>query len=90
MPKDRRHTSSVHRHAAIMFTDIVGYTALMGSDEDRAFEVLAKNREIHTKLVEQFNGTLIKEMDENLSRHGAYKRIVRAIKTTTNVLKEDH
>ena len=26
------------RLAAIMFTDIVGYTALMGSDEDRAFE----------------------------------------------------
>lgn len=30
------------------FTDIVGYTALMGSDEDRAFEVLQKNREIHS------------------------------------------
>jgi hypothetical protein len=28
------------------FTDIVGYTALMGADEDRAFEVLSKNREI--------------------------------------------
>ncbi len=24
--------------AAIMFTDIVGYTALMGDDEQRAFE----------------------------------------------------
>jgi class 3 adenylate cyclase len=34
------------RLAAIMFTDIVGYTALIGSDEDRAFDVLAKNREI--------------------------------------------
>ncbi len=42
MPKDRRH-------AAIMFTDIIGYTALMGSDEDRAFKALAKNREIRTK-----------------------------------------
>ena len=41
MSKDRRHTLSERRHAAIMFTDIVivGYTALMGSDEDRAFEV---------------------------------------------------
>ena len=26
--------------AAIMFTDIVGYTALMGQDEKRAFELL--------------------------------------------------
>ena len=29
-----------HRHAAIMFTDIVGYTALMGSREDRALNYL--------------------------------------------------
>jgi len=54
------------RLAAIMFTDIVGYTALMGSDEDRAFEVLAKNRKIHTKLIQQFNGTLIKEMGDGM------------------------
>ncbi len=32
--------------AAIMFTDIVGYTALMGKDEQRAFDLLKKNREI--------------------------------------------
>ncbi len=57
---------SQRRLAAIMFTDIVGYTALMGSDEDRAFEVLRKNREIHTKLIEQFNGTLIKEMGDGM------------------------
>ena len=54
------------RLAAIMFTDIVGYTALMGSDEDRAFEVLAKNREIHSKLIEEFKGTLIKEMGDGM------------------------
>jgi adenylate cyclase len=55
-----------HRHAAIMFTDIVGYTAVMGSDEDRAFEMLRKNREIHTKLIEKFNGSLIKEMGDGM------------------------
>jgi TolB-like protein/class 3 adenylate cyclase/Tfp pilus assembly protein PilF len=55
-----------HRHAAIMFTDIVGYTALMGSDEDKAFEVLKKNQEIHNDLIKQFNGTLIKEMGDGM------------------------
>jgi len=55
-----------HRHAAIMFTDIVGYTALMGSDEDKAFEVLKKNQDIHKKLILQFNGTLIKEMGDGM------------------------
>jgi class 3 adenylate cyclase len=32
--------------AAIMFTDIVGYTALMGEDEQKAFKLLHKNRQI--------------------------------------------
>ena len=54
------------RLAAIMFTDIVGYTALMGSDEDKAFEILKKNKKIHTKLINQFNGTLIKEMGDGM------------------------
>jgi len=52
--------------AAIMFTDIVGYTALMGSDEDKAFEVLRKNQDVHNKLIGQFNGTLIKEMGDGM------------------------
>ena len=30
--------------AAILFTDIVGYTALMGEDEHKAFDLLKKNR----------------------------------------------
>jgi hypothetical protein len=32
--------------AAIMFTDIVGYTALMGEDEQKAFDLLRKNRQM--------------------------------------------
>ena len=51
-----------HQLAAIMFTDIVGYKALMGSDEDRAFEVLKKSMEIHSKLIEQNITTGIKEV----------------------------
>ena len=55
-----------HRHAAIMFTDIVGYTTLMGSDEDKAFEVLKKNQDIHNELIQQFKGKLIKEMGDGM------------------------
>ena len=39
--------------AAIMFTDIVGYTALMGNDEQKAFELLNKNRQIQKPIIEQ-------------------------------------
>jgi class 3 adenylate cyclase len=29
-----------------MFTDIVGYTAMMGEDEKKAFELLKKNHKL--------------------------------------------
>jgi TolB-like protein len=49
-----------------MFTDIVGYTALMGSDEDKAIEILEKNTEIHNKLIAEYNGALIKAMGDGM------------------------
>ncbi len=52
--------------AAIMFTDIVGYTALMGNDEQKAFDFLRKNREIHKPFIEEFNGRLIKELGDGI------------------------
>jgi len=42
--------------AAIMFTDIVGYTALMDEDEQKAFELLKKNRQVQRPLIEKYNG----------------------------------
>jgi len=52
--------------AAIMFTDIVGYTALMGNDEQKAFELLRKNREIHKPVIEEFGGQWIKELGDGV------------------------
>jgi class 3 adenylate cyclase len=52
--------------AAIMFTDIVGYTALMGNDEQKAFDLLRKNREIHKPTIEEFGGQLIKELGDGV------------------------
>ena len=52
--------------AAIMFTDIVGYTALMGNDEQKAFESLKKNRDLQKPIIEQFNGAWIKELGDGV------------------------
>jgi hypothetical protein len=52
--------------AAIMFTDIVGYTALMGNDEKKAFELLRKNREIQKPIIEEFGGQWIKELGDGV------------------------
>jgi len=48
---------TAHRQlAAIMFTDIVGYTAIMGENEDLAFNLLKKNKSIQKPLVEKYKG----------------------------------
>jgi TolB-like protein/Tfp pilus assembly protein PilF len=52
------------RHAAIIFTDIVGYTVLMGSNEDHAYKLLRENRKIHQQIIKKYNGTLIKEIGD--------------------------
>ena len=52
--------------AAIMFTDIVGYTALMGNDEQKAFELIKKNRELQKPIIEQYNGRWIKELGDGV------------------------
>jgi adenylate cyclase len=49
-----------------MFTDIVGYTELMGDDEQKAFELLDKNRQIQKPAIEEFNGRLIKELGDGI------------------------
>jgi TolB-like protein/Tfp pilus assembly protein PilF len=52
--------------AAIMFTDIVGYTALMGDDEHKAFETLQENRELQKPLIKNRNGRWIKELGDGI------------------------
>ena len=52
--------------AAIMFTDIVGYTALMGKNEEKAFELLHKNREIQRPIIADFGGRWIKELGDGI------------------------
>lgn len=52
--------------AAIMFTDIVGYTALMGKDEKKAFELLEKNRQVQKPIIEAFKGRWIKELGDGV------------------------
>jgi len=50
--------------AAIMFTDIVGYTALMGKDSAKALELIRISKEIQKPLVEKHNGKWLKEMGD--------------------------
>jgi adenylate cyclase len=58
--------SQIRQLAAIMFTDIVGYTALMGEDEKKAFELLRKNRELQKPMIAQYNGKWVKELGDGV------------------------
>ena len=50
--------------AAIMFTDIVGYTALMGKDSAKALELVRLSKEIQKPLVEKHSGKWLKEIGD--------------------------
>ena len=52
--------------AAIMFTDIAGYTAMMEKDRKKTFEVLNQNRAIHNSLIEEHKGNMLKEMGDGV------------------------
>jgi adenylate cyclase len=58
--------STSRQLAAIMFTDIVGYTSLMGQDEQRAFELLRINRKLQQPIIEKFGGIWIKELGDGV------------------------
>ncbi len=52
--------------SAIMFTDIVGYTPLMRKDEQKALQLLERNRALHKSVLREFGGTLHKEMGDGV------------------------
>ena len=52
------------RLAAIMFTDTVGYTKLMGENEQKALRILRKNRQLHKSIIRKHHGKWLKEMGD--------------------------
>ena len=61
--------------AAIMFTDIAGYTEQMSQDEDKAFALIQKKRELLLPLIEKHEGKLIKEIGDKLGMGKTLGRI---------------
>ena len=58
--------SSTRQLAAIMFTDIVGYTGLMGEDSTKAMELVRSCQDIQKTLVGKHNGKWLKEMGDGI------------------------
>ena len=67
MPAENHpHIDTERKLAAIMFTDIAGYTKMMGLDEEKGLELVRKNREIHKPLIKKYKGKWIKEMGDGV------------------------
>ena len=52
--------------AAIMFTDIVGFTKIMGDDETTALSILENQQSLINPKVQEHKGTIIKKMGDGL------------------------
>lgn len=74
------------RLAAIMFTDIAGFTATMGSDHNQALELLSANRKLQKPLIESHGGRWLKEMGDGVlaSFDSAYQAVKCAIDIQLN------
>ncbi|MBV8362399.1 MAG: adenylate/guanylate cyclase domain-containing protein, partial [Deltaproteobacteria bacterium] len=76
--------------AAIMFSDVVGYTAIMGRDEGKGVKVIADHRERLRAFLPRFNGRLIGEIgDGTLSSFHSVIDAVECARELQSTLQED-
>jgi len=57
-------TTSTRKLAAIMFTDIAGFTESMSYDEEQAIQAVRKKRTIIQPLIKQYDGVFVKEIGD--------------------------
>lgn len=74
---------------AIMFTDIVGYTKIMRSDEQKAMNLLYYNRKLIEPLIKKHKGQILKEIgDGTLNSFPSAIEAVRCAIKIQEVLSE--
>src|SRR6266576_3426373 len=78
--------------AAIMFTDMVGYSALSQRDDKLALELLEEHRRLLREIFPRFNGTEIKIIGDTLlvEFHSALEASQCAIEIQRTLAKRNH
>jgi len=59
-------TGPIRKLAAIVFTDIVGFTKLTAEDQSKASALLKQQRELFRPIVDSYKGMWVKEMGDGL------------------------
>ncbi len=86
----KKVSSGETRLSAIMFTDIVGYTPLMREDEQKALQLLDRNRTLHKFVIKEFGGTMQKEIGDGVL--ASFPSAGQAVRCATRIqirLKDD-
>jgi class 3 adenylate cyclase/pimeloyl-ACP methyl ester carboxylesterase len=87
---DSSAAAATRELAAIMFSDIAGYTLIMGRDEDKALRALAEHREVLRGILPKFNGRMIGEIgDGTLSSFHSALDAVNCAREVQASLKDD-
>ena len=86
-PPDSGAVASRRELAAIMFSDIAGYTAIMGHDEQEGLEARNSHRELLRAILPRFNGRLLGDLGDGAlsSFHSAIDAVncARAFQAST-------
>jgi class 3 adenylate cyclase len=64
--RTQRSSAPQRKLAAILFSDIVAFTALMGADETATLQIVDTNTAIHRRAIVEHRGRLIKELGDGI------------------------
>ena len=77
--------SSINRLMAILFSDIMNYSLLMGKDEKQALDILDENRKIHQSTITNHKGTFLKEIGDGIL--ASFNSVSDAVQCGINIQK---
>ncbi len=69
--------------SVVFFSDIVGYTRLMGQDENAAFELMKLNLQTHQEIFSKYRGQVIKELGDGIL--GVFEAPIEALNAALEI-----
>ena len=71
------------RLAAILSADVVGYSRLMGDDEEVTIEVLVNFRDVFSKRIENFDGRVVDTAGDSVL--SVFDSVVEAVRCAMEI-----